>query len=180
MRMKGRKKTQTPNDGVGDSSGLFSRVSRLMIQCSSMDWFHAESLGFKFVNGSYYLIIHGILSGRPVTPGNGCGQCSSTATALGSGSLCNGQGTEEGGQGAHSKKTRKSPDMSTEIIFLGHAFVKVFMLIHLIDPKFAYWHGKVQLNNMFTSSSPTSRASDEINSWYVVQKWLTSVSSPWV
>ena len=33
----------------GDSSGLFSRVSRLMIQCSSMDWFHAESLGFKSV-----------------------------------------------------------------------------------------------------------------------------------
>lgn len=49
MRMKGRKKTQTPNDGVGDSSGLFSRVSRLMTQCSSMDWFHAESLGFKSV-----------------------------------------------------------------------------------------------------------------------------------
>ena len=204
MRMKKRKKTQSPNDGVWWLFGPFQSCLS-MIHCSSMDWFHVESLGFKSLQPACFFIFFQKITRVPScaimywckivlsyhswkslrtarSPGNGCGQCSSTATALGSGSLCNEQGTEEGGRGVHSKNRRKSSDISIywNYFFKGHSSVRIYMLIHLIDPKFAYWHGKVQFKDIYTSSSPTSRASDEIDPWYVVQKWWTSVSSPWV
>ena len=59
------------------------------------------------------------------------------------------------GRGSTQKTQENLQIFLLKLFVKGHSFVKVYMLIHLIDPKFAYWHGKVQFNNMFTSPSPT-------------------------